>query len=59
MFLEENCLKGLTDHVAKKFGVNNTSQNLLRFMNFSYVVSFGKPMRRMHIHVCCVAELCV
>jgi hypothetical protein len=38
MFLQENCLKRLTDHVAKTFAVNNTSQNLLRFKNFSYVI---------------------
>jgi hypothetical protein len=59
MFLEENYLKGLTVHVAKNFGLNNTFQNFLRFKNVSYVVSVGKPMRRMHIHVWYVGELCV
>jgi hypothetical protein len=61
MILEENCLKGLTVHIAKKFGVNITFQILLRFMNVSYVVSVGKPMRRMHIHIHIyyVGELCV
>jgi hypothetical protein len=57
MFLEENYLKGLTDRVAKKCSVNNTFLNFLRFKNVSYVVSVGKLMRRMHIHICYVVEL--
>jgi hypothetical protein len=37
-----------------KFGVNITFQNMLRFMNISYVVSVGKQRRKMHIHIRCV-----
>jgi len=43
MFLEKICLKGLAVHAAKKFDLNNTFQNLLRFMNVSYVVSVANP----------------